>query len=91
MKPDIRPEVKGVSEAIGRYVPTASQTRPDMQAIIELQEAIVECIAGPDRGLVAGKSWIKRGDARRLIVMKDLWVQGLWVTGTAGQKQGDRQ
>ena len=48
MKPDVTAEVKSIAESVVRDIPAAGNAGFDMQAVVELEDAVVKLIAGPD-------------------------------------------
>lgn len=60
MEKYITPQMKCVSQPIIRYIPALSYAWLDMQAIIQLKQAIVESITRPYPTLVPCESGIKR-------------------------------
>jgi hypothetical protein len=55
--------MKGVLQAVGRYIPAFGNSRLYFQAVIHLYQSVKQLVVHPDGILIAAKGRIKRGKA----------------------------
>jgi len=76
VKVNVITQVKGVGFPIRRYVPTFSDAGNSFQAVIDLDQTVIQRIVHPNRVLVTGKGWIKRTKALIEIDVEDGFFRG---------------
>ena len=64
--------MKGVSQRVFGNSPFFSEIGLDIQAVIELHQAVIQLVARPNIALVFCKGWIQRRNIRVFVIAENL-------------------